>query len=514
MANNAIQTAAPAGATNTATTTTLPPAPAPVAERKPSPPGPWRKAFTALASLRLTVVLFALSILLIFFGTLAQIDMSTFSAVQRYFRCWYIWVPIQLFLPRALDIPTWLGFPFPGGYILGGLLLVNLLSAHSIRFRFRWMDLAVLPLFVVGYVLFWYWQNHPSDLLLTLSCVVMAVFVFSLYPLHGKRAGIILIHLGIIMLLVGELVTGLYAVEQRMTIGIGETANFTDHSFEGVQIVFETATSPTEDTVVAIPSGLLKNGRTISNPALPVDVQVVEYMPNSMLADADPKQKGGRPFVRTSMGEAVSVEPRKEGAGVSQEQREDAPSVIVALKKKGTNEEIGRYVLSLWFYSNFTNRLLPIPPQTIKVDGKTWAMELRYPHELKPYSVLLQKFEQENYPGTKKPKSFTSWVHLTDPTRDEDRQVRIWMNNPLRYHGETFFQSGVLGREGEPPLGTVLQVVRNPGWLLPYFSCAIVAIGMISHFGYGLVGFLKVGPIPWGPIGLLRTLGRILRIAS
>ena len=63
--------------------------------------------------------------------------MSTFSAVQRYFRCWFVWVPFSLFFPRRLDIPG--GFPFPGGFIIGGLLLINLLTAHAIRFRFSWI---------------------------------------------------------------------------------------------------------------------------------------------------------------------------------------------------------------------------------------------------------------------------------------------------------------------------------------------------------------------------------------
>ena len=33
------------------------------------------------------------------------------------------------------------------------------------------------------------------------------------------------------------------------------------------------------------------------------------------------------------------------------------------------------------------------------------------------------------------------------------------MNNPLRYNGETFYQSSYLPGDG----GTILQVVRNPG---------------------------------------------------
>jgi hypothetical protein len=66
--------------------------------------------------------------------------------------------------------------------------------------------------------------------------------------------------------------------------------------------------------------------------------------------------------------------------------------------------------------------------------------------------------------------------------------VRIWMNHPLRHRGETFYQSGTIPGEGKDS-GTVLQVVRNPGWLLPYLSCAVVAIGMLIHFGMNLLKF-------------------------
>ena len=39
------------------------------------------------------------------------------------------------------------------------------------------------------------------------------------------------------------------------------------------------------------------------------------------------------------------------------------------------------------------------------------------------------------------------------------------MNSPLRYGGETFYQSGY--DENDPKV-TILQVVRNPSWLTPY----------------------------------------------
>ena len=43
------------------------------------------------------------------------------------------------------------------------------------------------------------------------------------------------------------------------------------------------------------------------------------------------------------------------------------------------------------------------------------------------------------------------------------------MNNPLRHGGYTFYQSGFKNDDRT----TILQVVRNPGWQLPYFAIAI-----------------------------------------
>ena len=78
-------------------------------------------------------------------------------------------------------------------------------------------------------------------------------------------------------------------------------------------------------------------------------------------------------------------------------------------------------------------------------------------------------------------------VWLSNPEKKESREALIYMNHPLRHAGETFYQSGVLPNDG----GTILQVVRNPGWLMPYVSCILVAGGMLIHFGFHLIGFLR-----------------------
>src|SRR5437016_138289 len=60
--------------------------------------GPVQQALEVLASLRLTVVLFSLAIVLVFCGTLAQVDSGIWTAVNQYFRSAYVWIPFQIFV--------------------------------------------------------------------------------------------------------------------------------------------------------------------------------------------------------------------------------------------------------------------------------------------------------------------------------------------------------------------------------------------------------------------------------
>jgi hypothetical protein len=127
------------------------------------------------------------------------------------------------------------------------------------------------------------------------------------------------------------------------------------------------------------------------------------------------------------------------------------------------------------------------PPRIIEIDGRPWSIQLRLARHYKPYSLTLHDFTHETYPGTTIPKNFSSKVDLVDPENNESRPVLIFMNNPLRYLGDTYYQSGF-----EPDnSGTVLQVVRNPSYQAPYIACIIVSIGLIYQFSFHLTGFAR-----------------------
>jgi hypothetical protein len=317
-------------------------------------------------------------------------------------------------------------FPFPGGWLLGGLLLANLLAAHAVRFKVNW-----------------------------------------------RRSGILILHAGLIILMLSELVTGLFAIEGNMTIEENSSANFIEESRAG-ELAIVDPSDPKTDAVVVIPDRILRKGGLIRHDALPVDVEVIHYMLNSALLKEIPS--GMDNPASAGAGRSVVAQERPEVTGTDPEQKVDAPSAYVQFKKKGTGESLGTYLVSLWLNA-----------QPLVVNGKTYEISLRFKRTYKPYTVHLLKFSHEVYVGTEKPKNFSSLVRLDDPTRDDHREALIYMNEPLRYRGETFYQSAFLPGDK----GTILQVVRNPGWLMPYVACTMVSLGMIFHFGLHLIGFLR-----------------------
>jgi hypothetical protein len=174
----------------------------------------------------------------------------------------------------------------------------------------------------------------------------------------------------------------------------------------------------------------------------------------------------------------VTAVEQPEGVGVDPDQKFDMPSAYLDLRKKGTDESLGVYMVT---------SLSLREPQVVKSDGVNYEISLRPHRDYKDYTLQLEEFTHTVYPGTNVPKEFKSRIMLVDPAHNEDREVLIYMNQPLRYQGETFYQAGVLGRDE----GTILQVVHNPGSLLPYIACTMVIVGLAVHFGMSLVIFLR-----------------------
>ena len=461
-----------------------------------------KQFFAPLASLKLTVVLLCLSSFLIFAGTWAQIDRGIWDVQAQYFHSFFTRIDFQLFMPRPApgEHPFPGGIPMLGGYSLIALLLANLLVAHIIRFKGKWQDLLLIPPLVGCVFLPWVWPDDSRLGFWIAAGLLSSIFIAGLAILHKKRTGVILIHLGLLTLLLGELLTSLWAVESQMFIDEGSYSNYS-HSVRETELAVIDPAGEKEDQVVVIPqSKLTAAGATVSDSRLPFEVKVDEYHHNSDVVSAGHKHGDTVHEGRATKGSGVNaaIEPRDRFTGTGSEaERVDMASAYVTLRRGA--QELGTYLLSLH---------LPTP-QRVEVDGKAYEIALRFKRYYKPYTIELQRFDHDKYLGTEVAKNFSSRVRLRDERTNTDREILIKMNSPLRYRGETFFQARFIPLTPEHPWETtILQVVDNPGWFLPYIACLIGAAGMCVHFGIALTAFLRKRFAPATPSPRTRGEGR------
>jgi len=91
-----------------------------------------------------------------------------------------------------------------------------------------------------------------------------------------------------------------------------------------------------------------------------------------------------------------------------------------------------------------------------------------------PFSIHLNDFQLERYPGSNSPSSYASEVVLKDGGME--MPFRIFMNNILKYKGYRFFQSSYDTDEQ----GTILSVNHDSlGTSVTYIGYLIMAIGMV-----------------------------------
>ena len=363
-------------------------------------------------SLQLTVALLVFGMLLVFAATLDQTNLGIWGIQQKWFRTFVVWQDV-----RGIALPV-----FPGGYFIGGLLLLNLLAAHIARFTFTW-----------------------------------------------RKAGIFLTHLGLILLLVGELLSGLWQEDFHLRLNEGDTKNYAE-SYRVNEVALTDLTDAQFDDVVTIPEALLERHASIQHPKLPFRVVAKAYYPNSILQMRGPAAPPS--LATTGLGLEVVAAPQPMTYKTNEA---NLPSTYVELVAPDASP--GTFLLSTGL----------VAPQRFDYGGRSWKITLRPKRVYEPFSLTLLKFSHDRYAGTDIPKNFSSRIRLTTPDGRDDREVLVSMNNPLRYAGLTFYQAGFENNDRT----TILQVVRNPSWLLPYVACALMTVGLVAQFGIHLVGFVQ-----------------------
>jgi cytochrome c-type biogenesis protein CcsB len=95
-----------------------------------------------------------------------------------------------------------------------------------------------------------------------------------------------------------------------------------------------------------------------------------------------------------------------------------------------------------------------------------------------PFSVRLDAFEIDTYPGTQRPAMFRSRVTVTDPSSDSIFPAVIQMNHELSYRGYRLFQSSYQ-RTPERDR-TILAVSKDPGEPIVFAGYGLLLVGMTT----------------------------------
>jgi hypothetical protein len=326
-------------------------------------------------------------------GTVTQRELGLYAAQEMFFSTFITWIgPVTL----------------PGGYLLTGALTLCLMLKFLLASEWRW-----------------------------------------------AKSGIILTHLGVLILLVGGLLTSLSAKEGFMLLAEGDESPFVYDYHHRQLFVFEN-----ETLLRALDFDHAKPGT--QKPGLPFELTFLSGCENCNIIERAKAQDQTATYQGMARFMALTPKP------VQKEPEENIGGLSFTIS--GTqNDQDGSYIA-------FEGMPKPIE---IKHGNKNYKIIFGREQRALPFKIRLKDFVKDTHPGTTMASGYHSDVIVKDGA--VEWPVRIEMNKPLRYKGYTFYQSSF----GEGPSGemSVLSVVENKGRIFPYLGTFILALGLLLHLG-------------------------------
>ena len=393
------------------------------------------RILSLIGSYHIAVVVFLLMILLTLLGTFSQKTLGLYQSLNIYFTSWVV--------PRE----HWLlGFiPLPGMALLLAVMFVNLLAGGVIRIRKNW-----------------------------------------------RTIGNVIAHLSMLGLIAAGAVSLYYKQEGHMRIFEGESSNrvqaFQDWVLEvreaggadsRVYMIHETAfrtDSPAETT-------------TFHRTGWPFELKVSGYQKNATVTTTgDPSVLAGSRNIDGYTLRPLPVNPQHEAnmAGI----------FLDAVDLSG--KTVGSTVLAQ-VIRNGEIVTRADAPFSFSVGDRQFAVNLTRETWEVPFSLKLDDFKAEYYPGTRKAKEYESHVTMTN-AEGKDTKFRIWMNNPLRDSGYVAYQTSF---DDQSPPGqekySVLTVVKNPSDQWPLYSMIAATVGLLITFLTKLARFIRRTAVPVTP---------------
>ena len=426
-----------------------------------------------LGSLKLTVTLLAFAFALVFFATLDQVRYGIAHAQELYFESFALLCPVVSLL-QTLLVGTWdpkwefLRLPLLGGSSLGLLFALNLIVAHVFHFR-------------------------------------------------GKLrfTGILILHFGLLLLIISGFLAKMTRWEGQMRLEENGAALYHATSYNQYEVVFINEAEKDFDKVVAIDESLLKKAWK-KKEGVVIEALKLRLIPHLLLEHAgvgdrarllsqyrnlkDKRQVAwADSFIQNlenpnvvamdTWGKALFFKQGHKWKGLAtsrdlvlqqrpktwKEDEANLPALILEARNL-EGQSLGIWLLSAGLADT-------ISAQTLTSDKRVYKIALRFRRFYQPFGLQLVDFQKEDYPNSRVPKKFLSHVRLL--TEGKALPASIEMNEPLRWKGLTFYQSGFEEDEST----SILQVVKNPSWALPRVAITLVLLGLAWQFGFSLLRF-------------------------
>ncbi len=275
-----------------------------------------------------------------------------------------------------------------------------------------------------------------------------------------KSMGVNIAHIGTMLLMVGALLTAYFSIEGSMYIPEGGSSRYyIDNEKMSFSII---DTSPVEyNNVMAFSGRHLHIGSELKHKNFPGSIKILDYHRNAALELTDEKTTGEwRGWAKRH-----SIIPKL----LEKESGKNRAALVV--KVSGCDES-----------SNGWHMVAQVEGPTVEVRaaGKVYQLIIgprvyQLPHNIR---FELVDFIAEYHPGTRRPRHFSSDIRIHQ--NGTLREARIQMNEPLRMHGYTFYQSS-FEQKMDGQEATILSVVKNYGQWFPYISSIIICIGIALH---------------------------------
>lgn len=359
-----------------------------MSEKTARQPAPFQTWLKLFASPAVLFFLLPWLMILLTLGTVAQKEMGIFAAQKMFFSSWILWLgPL----------------PLPGSYTTLGIMTL---------------------------------------------CLAAKFLLYS--PWRLERAGTIISHLGVLVLLIGGIITAFSQQEGYLSLREGQSGNVISDYYERALIIQKDGKD-----YKAIPFADLSAGSKI-NTGLPFTATV-----NAICENCKPVPVR-KPEKRQGLAQQMDLFP------APLEKENEINMAGVTLELSGISDEQDGYYITL--------EEVPHKP-AVTMGGAKYSFSMERKQQPLPFSIELVDFKRDVHPGTDMASGFSSDVVVHDDGVEWPYHIR--MNEPLRYKGYTFYQASFSERpDGEY---SVLSIVQNKGRAFPYLASALIFLGLLLH---------------------------------